>query len=225
MNGPPRVVVCDDHHLFAEALSHVLAANGFSVVGRTAHPQEAVALVLCTRAELCTMDHSFPDGNGIDAARDVIIRAPTCRVLMLAAAAPPDEVARAIDVGVTGFLNKSADIAAVVHAAHRLLSGEVVIDPTLLREAVEAQRRDAHRGDLLVHLTPRELEVLQSLVDGEPTEGIAQSMDVATTTARSHIQSVLVKLGVHSRLEAAAYATRCGMTVSTEQRARGRSVS
>jgi two-component system nitrate/nitrite response regulator NarL len=214
MSAGARVVLCDDHQLFAESLAVVLATRGHDVVAVTMSPPAAATAVVEHDAELCIMDMNFPafDGNGVDGARMVLEGRPGTAVVILSADNDPPAFARAMATGVTGFARKDQDVSEVLAMIDRVLAGHVVIDPALLRAAVSSRNRpltDVER--MASFLTAREREVLDLLTQGCTTERIAERMGVAYSTARTHIQNVLAKLGVHSRLEASALAVAHGL--------------
>lgn len=203
------MVICDDHQLFAESLAVVLAGHGFFVAGITTTPPDAAHAVDVHDAGLCIMDLNFDnyDGDGVDGAQLVLGKRPGTAIVMLTASSDAQAFARAIAVGVTGFARKDQGVAGVLETISKVAAGAVVIDPELLRAAVTSQHRplsDTQR--LASFLTLRERQVLSMLTEGCTTERIAESMGVAYSTARTHIQNVLAKLGVHSRLEASALA-------------------
>lgn len=206
---PMHVIICDDHQLFGESLAVVLQERGHAVDAVTTSPDEALAAVRAHDPELCIMDLSFPGAahDGVEGARRVREESPGTAVVLLTASGDPAVFARAIAVGVTGFARKDQDVQDVLDTIERVAEGQVVIDPDLLRAAVLTPRRmqsDAER--LASFLTPRERQVLELLTQGYTTSRIAKETGVAHSTARTHIQNLLVKLGVHSRLEASAFA-------------------
>lgn len=204
-----RVIICDDHQLFGESLAVVLQERGYPVDAVTTSPEEALAAVRRQAPDLCIMDLSFPEPSpdGVEAARRVKEVSPDTAVVLLTASGDSDAFARAIAVGVTGFARKDQDVAGVLDTIERVADGQVVIDPELLRAAVTVRKRAASDAERLASfLTPRERQVLELLTLGYTTSRIAKETGVAHSTARTHIQNLLVKLGVHSRLEASAFA-------------------
>jgi two-component system nitrate/nitrite response regulator NarL len=198
--------------MFADALKVVLESAGYDVVA-AASPQEAAVYADRTSPEVCLMDLTFPgQTDGVEGARMLRERHPECHVIMLSAGLHPEAVRRALAAGVSGFLRKDQDVDDIMSAVRRVTDGDVVIDAGLLRSAIgepPAQEPDAAR--LLQFLTARERDVLVRLVRGQNARVMAEEMHVSYSTARTHIQSVLSKLGVHSRLEAAALAVANGL--------------
>ena len=149
---------------------------------------------------------------GLELAQAVLERHPRTKVLMVSATDDPAIVSAALDLGVSGFTRKDQRIDGIVQILERVAAGEVAVDPELLRDAVRHLKApDVDQAErTLRYLTPREREVLRRIVEGESTKQIARAMDIAQSTARTHVQNVLVKLGAHSRVEASAIVARVG---------------
>jgi two-component system, NarL family, nitrate/nitrite response regulator NarL len=206
------VLICDDHVLFAEALATLLAQRGHHVVGVCASPSVAVEVVGEVDVDLCIMDILFPDGSGIDGTRWVREASPATRVVVLTRAGE-DGRAAAIEAGADAVIAKAGEVAVVLDA----------VDGAALRKlAPPADRVCARRPEPFrtrdpvavqaAFLSPREHDVLELLVDGCDTRGVGKLLGIAHSTARTHIQNVLTKLGCHSRLEVAALAVEHGLT-------------
>lgn len=207
---PPSVLLCDDHLLLVEALAGILNANGFTDVGTAASPQIALRLLAERPFDVCVLDISFPDADGLSALPAFRRLLPEMKVLILSAIRDRNVVADALAAGALGFCRKDAGVAQILTAIQRVADGELVLDASLVRNvAMAAKENDDQR--LVAFLTDREMEVLGRLAAGESTELVARGMGVTKSTARSHIQSILIKLGVHSRLEAVALASRAGL--------------
>jgi DNA-binding NarL/FixJ family response regulator len=149
---------------------------------------------------------------GLELAQQVVDKYPRTKVLMVSATDDPAIVSAALDLGVSGFTRKDQRIDGIVQILERVGQGEIAVDPELLRAAVRHLKApDIDQAErTLRYLTPREREVLRRIVEGESTKQIARAMDIAQSTARTHVQNVLVKLGAHSRVEASAIVARVG---------------
>lgn len=201
-----RVLLCDDHQLFAEALGDVLSARGDDVA-LTTSPDQAVELARQCPPHVCVMDRSFPEGDvGVEAARRVLQVSPRTAVLMLTGSADSAGARAAVGAGVRGFLRKDEPLPSIVQALDQLAEGLLVVDPAVLRPEVGGSS-----ASLLATLTAREQEVLERMVHGESGQAMATALDVSYSTMRTHVQNVLAKLGVHSQLEAAAFAVEHGL--------------
>lgn len=208
-----KVLLCDDHRLFADALAEVLRQQGVGAVDVVSSPTEAVDLVAQGDVDVCVMDVSFPDGDsGLRAAREIHAACPSTPVLMLTAHTDHDTVAAAFEAGARGIAFKVQPVLEVCNAVRRTADGDVVLDPHFVqgadRDPAWDSRRDAELADVL---TPREREVLALLVAGLGTEAIAHQLAIGVTTTRGHVQSILNKLQVNSRIKAVAVAIRHGV--------------
>jgi two-component system, NarL family, nitrate/nitrite response regulator NarL len=200
--------LCDDHVLLAEALDSLLRVAGHEVTV-TSTPTRALELLADGGYEICVLDIGFPDANGLDVLSSVAEVSPDTRVLILSANRDPEVVRAAVDRGAAGYVCKDVGVVEVIRAVDRVHDGELVLDPLVARAL--AQRPRIRREDiewLVGFLTRREREVLRRIVAGQSTEEMAHDMRVSRSTARTHVQNVLQKLGVHSRLQAMAAVSR-----------------
>jgi two-component system nitrate/nitrite response regulator NarL len=200
-----RIVLCDDHSLLLDALRPALVRHGHEVLAAVVTPEAALEEVRGSQPDILILDAMFPGDSGLRIVGSILEASPGTKVVFLSAVTQPEFVAEALEAGASGFARKDRGLDGVLRTIERVADGEVVIDPDLLR-AVASHRRDGQENGvrwLTRFLTPREREVLARIVAGETTDEMAKSMGVARSTARTHVQSVLQKLGVHSRLQAA----------------------
>jgi two-component system, NarL family, nitrate/nitrite response regulator NarL len=205
------VVLADDHVVFLDALTMVLTESGHRVVAATSTRTALLDSVRALRPHLCVMEAGFPDGDAIDSIALIIDTCPATRVVVLTADEKPESVRRALAAGAVGYLHKSRGISALLGALQRVRSGEIVVEGTFALAKGFEPGESQHLQQLATYLTPRELECLELLAAGLSTLSIARRLGVSATTIRSHVQGVLTKLGVHSRLEAASVAIRHGL--------------
>ncbi len=200
------VVLGDDHAVFLDALSAVLAQRGFTVtVARTL--AETVESVRLHKPDVCLIDRHFAGDDGLDSIAIMIAASSRTKVLVLSADADNDGVRQALQAGASGYLHKTRGVSALTGAIERVLRGEVVVNvPKTAAARRSRQTEDVRR--LAAYLTGREWQCLGLLVDGMATTAMAAKLGVSSTTVRSHVQALLTKLGVHSRLEAASFAVR-----------------
>ena len=212
-----RLMVVDDHRLLAEALASALKLRGHRVVAAAAPGPGAADLVVSRTPEVCLWGTSTPAAPG---AFDGIVRIrgerPSTAVVVLGPVPDSRGVAAAFAAGACGYVRQDERIDGVERAALRARAGEVAVAPQLLTEAFDAllnppPQVDDEGARLLGLLTRREVEVLLRVSEGEDTQAIADHMRIAPSTARTHVQRVLMKLDVGSRLEAAALAARTGL--------------
>jgi two-component system nitrate/nitrite response regulator NarL len=207
-----RIVLCDDHRLLIEALATALRARGHDVVALATTPEDGYRAVLEHKPDVCVLDIFFPAGSGLDAAAKIVSECPECKVLILSARSDPAVVHAALAAGAAGFVLKEESIDGIVLALDRVAGGAAVVDRQLLRAAMRVRPEPARGGsERLRYLTGREREALRRIAEGQSTKEIARAMRVSQSTARTHVQNVLTKLGVRSRLQAAALVAREGL--------------
>lgn len=208
-----RILICDAHTLFTEALKNLLEERGYDVL-TSSTPQGAAELVRAGGVDIAVTELSFPSplpsprGDAVSAAAvAMLVNAdPELRVIVLTAVTDPVRLREALTEGAVAIAHKVQPLAELFQVVDRVQAGEAVISGELMRAVINRAHTDEQA--LTAFLTVREREVLGRLMRGQSTRQIAESMGIAYSTARTHIQSVLDKLGVHSRLEAAALAAR-----------------
>ena len=205
-----RVVIIDDHLLFAQALAAVLdIEDDLRVVGIGASLAEGLDLLRNQEVEVVLLDYRLPDATGLDATTAIRTLAPLVSVVMVTAVEDERILLAAMEAGCAGFVTKTADLSEVRDAVKRAAQGEASIAPALLTRLLG---RLAQRGTGLgSDLTRREREVLSAITAGLSNAEIAARFVLSVNTVRNHVQSVLAKLGAHSKLEAAAIAVREGL--------------
>jgi len=204
-----RVLVVDDHQMMAEGLRAAVATEpGLEVVGVARDVAEARSLADELRPDVVLMDYSLPSGTGFDSAQLLKQDHPGVKVIILTGHHDDTLVIKAVELGLDGFLRKTASIDAVVAAVRQAHAGEAVFSP---RDLTLVMRNVRKAGKSPTDLTDREIEVLQLMANGASTEGMATTLYVSAHTIRSHVRHILEKLGAHSKLEAVAMAIREGI--------------
>jgi two-component system, NarL family, nitrate/nitrite response regulator NarL len=197
-----RVVLCDDHRLLLQALATALAARGYSVEAVTTTPEEAVRAVDRCDPDVLLTDLSFPQGSGLDVAAAVRSGHPRTKVVIITGSEDPHFLSQALEVGVSGYVLKGERIEAICDALEAAHRGDVTLDASLVRKLVGGDAALVPRQRGPQHLTPREHHILELLDQGLETHEIVRRLGVSQSTVRTHIQNILSKLGVHTRLEA-----------------------
>lgn len=199
-----RVVICDDHRLLLEALDLALTTRGLDVVALANDPDEAAVAVSEHRPDVCLLDVHFGAGTAVSAISRLREVSPETKVVMMSAFAEEGLVAHSISEGAVGYVIKEMSVSGIVDMLGRAVDGQMAVEPALLRRALRptSSADDPLWG--LQFLTDREWDVTRCIMEGLTTEEIARSLSVRRSTARTHVQNVLTKLGVHSRLQAAA---------------------
>ena len=207
MTGVIRIVVVDDHQMFAESLSRLVGTeDGFEVAGVAATGAAATSLARAVRPDVALVDFRLPDASGADVAAAMLAESPGTKVLMLTGADDDSALAQAIEAGCAGFLTKDRAVEELISAIRVVASGECYMPARLLANLLPRFRRDARPPGL--ELSDRERTILSHLRDGVSSRDIAAREHLSIHTVRNHIQSVLTKLGAHSQLQAVAIATR-----------------
>ncbi|HEV7195650.1 MAG TPA: response regulator transcription factor [Pedococcus sp.] len=199
-----RLVVCDDHLLLLEALGLALSASGHEVVALASHPDDAITAVAEHHPDVCLLDVNFPGGTSVTAIQRIREISPETKVVMLSAEADHAVVGRAIAEGASGYVGKEKPIVEIVEMLERAVRGQLAVEPSLLQRALRPHKTTDDPLWALQFLTDREWQVMRCIMDGQTTEEMAESLGVQRSTARTHVQNLLTKLGVHSRLQAAA---------------------
>jgi len=208
---PIRVLFVEDHQLLAEALSAMLAREpDIEVVGVAGSVAQAKELAR-ERLDVVLMDYRLPDGTGADATRAIKARWPVARVVMLTAVKDDETVLESIQAGADGYLTKDRAADDVVQAVRAAYAGETLLPRSVILEIarrVAAAKEKTDDRRMIEPLTPRELEVLRALTDGLSTPEICEKLYIAPNTLRTHVQNIMGKLRVHSKLEAVAFALK-----------------
>jgi two-component system nitrate/nitrite response regulator NarL len=202
------LVIGDDHSVFLDAMSAVLEQRGYQVTAARS-VQETIDTVCRIQPDVCLIDRNFAGQDGITAISPMLAASSGTKVLVLSADPDTDGIRRALHAGASGYLHKTRGVSALTRAIERVQRGEVVVD--VPKPAPARPGRQDHPHRLAAFLTTRERECLLLLVEGLDTAGIATKLGVSAATIRTHVQSLMTKLGVHSRLEAASYAVRFGL--------------
>jgi len=208
---PIRVLLVDDHQLLTGALSRMLASEpDIQVVGVAGTVAEAKTIAR-ERLDVVLMDYRLPDGTGADATRAIKARWPAARVVMLTALNDDETILESIQAGADGYLTKDRAVEDVVGAVRAAHAGETLLPRSVIlgiAQRVAAARDRGTERRQVDPLTPRELEVLRALTEGLSTPEICERLFIAPNTLRTHVQNIMGKLRVHSKLEAVAFALR-----------------
>jgi two-component system, NarL family, response regulator LiaR len=206
-----RLVIVDDHKVFAEALGVLLKTErDIELLAVAPDAESALDIVRLRRPDVVLMDVDLPGMNGIAATRGVLASSPETRVIVLTALMDPQVVEGAAAAGAIGFVSKQRaadDLLAAIRAA---AAGEEVFRTQDLR-ALWGDGRQAEKRPGEFDLTSRELEVLQGLADGLSTDELAKTLFLSPRTIQGHVQSILTKLRVRSKLGAVLYGLRQGL--------------
>ncbi len=215
------VLVVDDERTFGEALQLALRHERDLVVVAVATDGEAALRAVAEhRPDVVLMDVAMPGMSGIETTRRIKELDPEARVLVLSGHDDPLLLARAVQAGAIGLLRKTEAVASVAEAVRRAYRGEAIHDEDEVDQALRRLRHrrsaDADAAARLQRLTPRERQVLERMATGASSEEIARSLGMSPHTLRTHTQNILLKLGVHSKMEALVLAIRHGLVTTVD---------
>jgi DNA-binding NarL/FixJ family response regulator len=227
--SPIRLVVADDHALVREGLRTMLAGEpDFEVVGEAKDGREALELCRRLRPDLVLMDARMPEMDGLAATQAIKTEYPAIHILMLSTYANPDYMLEAVRAGATGYVIKDATKHDLVSAMREVLSGRHPLDHELAMQLLQVlacedeqktavPRGSGQQADLLPEpLTPRELEVLRLLAQGQTNRQISQKLVVSAATVKVHVEHIIEKLEVSDRTQAAVWASKAGLLEPAE---------
>ncbi len=204
-----RILIVDDHEVVRLGLSTLLDRHpNFTVVGEAATAKEAVQKTLLLGPDVVVMDIRLPGGSGIDACRKIVEQKPDAKVIMLTSYAEDEMLFDAISAGACGYVLKQIGSDELIQAVEAVGKGEALLDPSLTQR-VFARVREATRKEQeesFADLTDQEMRVLSHVSEGKTNREIAGAMFLGEGTVRNYVSSVLRKLDLTNRAEAAAYA-------------------
>ena len=206
-----RILIVDDHEVVRLGLRALLDRHpDFTVVDEAGTAREALQKALLHRPDVVVMDIRLPGRSGIDACRDIVSQLPDTRVIMLTSYAEDELLFDAIEAGACGYVLKQIGSDDLVRAIEAVGRGEALLDPSVTRRVLERVREAARREEAaaFAELTDQELRVLALIAEGKTNREIARALYLGEGTVRNYVSSILGKLGVTNRAEAAAFAVR-----------------
>jgi two-component system, NarL family, response regulator LiaR len=237
--APSRIIIADDHPLFRSAIRHTLEGHtDLEVVGEAANGRQALELCRHLRPELVLMDLRMPEMDGVAATHAIKSEFPETLVLIVTAVDESAGLSSSLEAGAEGYLLKHAPAAQISHAVRRVLAGETPLDDEvsmrLLMSLIDRGAKEARRvrqqkagpadsstsGRSLGHgagthpddsLTPREVELLRLVVEGQTNQQIARNLFISVSTVKRHIRQITAKLEVCDRVQAAVTAVELGL--------------
>jgi DNA-binding NarL/FixJ family response regulator len=213
------VVLADDQGLFADTVAWALTRRGLNVVAVVKTGAAALAAVREYRPHLVILDIGLPDMSGLQVGRTIRQEFPNVKVLALTGLESRPTVRQAIEIGFHGFISKNTPMSRFADLINVVLGGEFVMSKLSAKVSLAGLSEDEQQAALLAsQLTVREREVLALLGSGAYTREIAARLHISNNTVRSHVQSILMKLNLHSRLEAIAFGFKYGLIRSDQNR-------
>ncbi|MDO8317698.1 response regulator [Rhodoferax sp.] len=231
-NAPIRILVVDDHTLFRRGLTALLARDpGLMVVGDAADAGQALRKAQELQPDVILLDNHLPGVNGVDALPSLLEAAPDACILMLTVSEDENDLAAALRGGASGYLLKTMEGDALTAAVHRAFQGDSIIAPEMMGKLIAAYKNTNVKPEpatpafspsptakastptelAMASLSPRELDILRGIARGASNKEIARDHGIVEATVKIHVQHVLRKLGVSSRVHAAVMATEQGL--------------
>jgi DNA-binding NarL/FixJ family response regulator len=199
------VLLVDDHSLVRRGFRRMLEDEAdMVVVGEAGDGEEAIKLARQLHPTVVVMDCALPGTNGLDATRRILAELPETAVLMLSMHSENTWVRQAIDAGAKGYILKNAMNLELGPAVRRVAKGETIFDP-------QVEQQSVLKGERNSGLTPRELEVLRMIVDGQSNKEIASALNLSANTVAVHRANIMNALGIHKTAELVTYAIRAGL--------------
>jgi two-component system, NarL family, response regulator DevR len=205
MTEPVTVFLVDDHEVVRQGLRTLLEESGLTVVGEAATAAEAVPRVLATRPKVAVLDVQLPDGTGIDVCREIRSRLPETACLMLTSFDDDEALFAAIMAGAAGYLLKQIRGLQLVEAVQRVSKGESLLDPKVTTRVLERLRSGPKQDPRLASLTDQERRILDLIAEGLTNRQIGSRLGLAEKTVKNYVSSLLAKIGMRSRTQAALY--------------------
>ena len=208
---PLRVMLVDDHEVVRGGVKALLAANEDIVVtAEAASVREAIDEAERARPDVVVMDVRLADGSGIEATREIRARRPKTQVLMLTSFADDEALFASIMAGASGYVLKEVQGGELVRAVRAVGAGQSLLDPAVTSQVLDRLRRGKHliKDEKLARLSPQEERILQAVAEGKTNKEIGDELSLAEKTVKNYVSSILSKLEVGRRAEAAAYLAR-----------------
>ena len=208
-SAPRTLLVVDDHEVVRQGLVALLdRRTGFQVVAEAGTAAEALEQARQFQPDLVVMDVRLPDGSGIEACREIRSELPNTRVVMLTSYPDEDAVLAAIVAGASGYLLKQVRARDLVAALETVADGGSLLDPAVTGKVLERMRRIATDDDELAALTKQERKILALVAEGKTNKEIAAEVFLSDKTVKNYVSSILAKLNLERRAQAAAYVAR-----------------
>ncbi len=204
------VLIVDDHEVVREGLRALLRRRPeLAVVGEADSVTSAIAEARRTEPDVVIMDVRLPDGSGVEACREIRAHRPETKVIMLTSYADDDAVFASIMAGATGYLLKQTRTQTLVDAIDRAMRGESLLDPAVTQRVLEQVRAGgSSKDDELSLLSEQEQKILNLIAEGKTNKEIAQEIYLSDKTVKNYVSSILSKLNLRRRSEAAAFIAR-----------------
>ncbi len=201
-----RVAIVDDHEMVRRGLSDIIhVSKDLALVGQAADGEEALKLCKKVKPDVILMDLVMPRMDGVEATRQIACKYPKTQIIALSSYDDERLVPAALNAGAISFLQKNVTMAELLDAIRKAYAGISTLSPMAMQFLISSVTNQEKAG---IHLTPRETEVLQLMVDGKSNAEIAEQLVICLPTVKTHVGRVLAKMGVKSRSEAIVFAIK-----------------
>ena len=206
---PIRVFLLDDHEVVRRGLRDLLEGEGdIEIVGESGTAREATARIPALRPDVAVLDARLPDGSGIDVCRDVRSADPSIKALILTSYDDDEALFAAIMAGAAGYVLKQIGAGDLVDSVRRVAAGQSLIDPQLMARVLERVRSGPPEHEELAGLTDQERKILALIAEGLTNRQIGDRLFLAEKTVKNYVSSILSKLGLERRTQAAVLASK-----------------
>ncbi|HEU5456772.1 MAG TPA: response regulator transcription factor [Nocardioides sp.] len=204
-----RVFLLDDHEIVRRGLHDLLESEGdIEIVGESGSAREATARIPALRPDVAVLDARLPDGSGIDVCRDIRSTDPSIKALILTSYDDDEALFAAIMAGAAGYVLKQIDAGDLVDSVRRVAAGQSLIDPHLMARVLERVRSGPPEHEELAGLTEQERKILALIAEGMTNRQIGERLYLAEKTVKNYVSSILSKLGLERRTQAAVLASK-----------------
>lgn len=206
---PITVFLLDDHELVRRGIRELLESEGdIEVVGESGLAEEAARRIPALRPDVAILDGRLPDGSGIDVCREIRSRDPEIKALILTSYDDDDALFSAIMAGAAGYVLKQVRGTDFVDTVRRVAAGQSMLDPAVTQQVLDRLREGPKTDPALEQLTAQERKILEHISEGMTNRQIAEAMFLAEKTIKNYVSSLLAKLNLESRTQAAIFATK-----------------
>lgn len=211
-----RIVIVDDHEVARAGLRSLLTGErGLEVVGEAANGRDSLTLCRRLRPDLVLMDVRMPDIDGLAVTRTLKQESPGTSVILFTIYENPDYLLEALRAGAAGYVLKGASKREILNAIHKVIAGDSMLHPELVLEFLSRMAGVTRTSPPPAQLTPRELDVLRLVAFGQTNREIAETLGLTSSTAKTHVEHLIAKLGVSDRTQAAVRAVELGLVSSS----------
>jgi two-component system, NarL family, response regulator DevR len=203
---PIRIFLLDDHEVVRRGIAELLGTvPDFEIVAEAGTAEQALPRVLASKPDVAVLDARLPDGSGIDVCRDIRSAAPSTYCLILTSYDDQDAVLASVLAGASGYVLKEVRTSGLVDAIRQVAMGRSLIDPAVIAKVMDRVRNGSPTENRLAALTQREREVLDHIAGGLTNRQIGEAMFLAEKTVKNYVSSLLGKLGMERRTQAAVF--------------------